>query len=47
MPCGTTMRLTTDILENPDRRPYHIVVGIIMLTAILTAIAAGVRATLG
>lgn len=41
------MRLSADILENPARRPYHIVVGIVMLTLMLTTIAAGVRATLG
>lgn len=41
-----TMRLSNDIIENPGRRPYHIVVGLFMLTLICTTIVAGVRVTM-
>lgn len=40
------MRLSIDIIENPARRRYHLVVGIVIFTAVCTTIVAGVRATL-
>lgn len=40
------MRLPIDVIENPNRRRYHLVVGILIVTMILTMIVAGVRATL-
>lgn len=41
------MRLAADIIENPNRRRYHIAAGLVTLSMILTTIAAGVRITLG
>jgi hypothetical protein len=41
------MPTSDDTLENAARRPYHIAVGLVMLTFMMTTIVAGVRVALG
>jgi len=41
------MQPPNDILENPNRRRYHVIVGLLMCVTIYTAVVIGVRIMYG